>query len=138
MKRILFICDQGRIRSRTAADVVNSEFPQFEARYAGTDKDAYTPVSAVSLYWADIIIVMKPRQKNRLAKQFPSFRRESPRVPIICWHINDLYEYGDERLKVLVREGMYEFVHGEQPPWIPPRPNFSTPVIGGVKKVSDG
>jgi predicted protein tyrosine phosphatase len=111
--RILFVCLQGKIRSRTAAEVVNLEYPGYEARYGGTDKDALNPVTFIDLYWADIVVCVKMDVQRALQKRFPSMRNnrkyKGPSIPIRRWDIFDIFEYNQDILVNLIRQWMNGF-----------------------------
>lgn len=59
--KVLFVCNQGRNRSRTAAQVFQSIY---ETRAAGLYSEP--PVSAQDLAWADVIVVMEEHQREEL------------------------------------------------------------------------
>jgi len=59
---ILFVCSQGRIRSRTAE--VLSLIGGIEARCAGTDESALACLSNSLLYEAGHVFCMEPRHKR--------------------------------------------------------------------------
>jgi len=103
--RILFVCLRGKIRSRTAAELVNSEYPEYEARHGGTDKTALQPITTIDLYWADVVVVMKDDIKRALRKKFPSMRGK-PMVPLRCWDIFDVYSYNQDTLVDNLRQYM--------------------------------
>jgi predicted protein tyrosine phosphatase len=50
--RVLFVCNQNRLRSPTAERVFGSD-PGLEVRSAGVDRDASTPLTRDLLEWAD-------------------------------------------------------------------------------------
>jgi len=66
--KVLFICNQNRHRSPTAAEVFRSKF---ETKSAGLYCEK--PVSAEEISWADEIVVMEEEQRTELAKRFPEF-----------------------------------------------------------------
>jgi len=108
--RILFVCLQGKIRSRTAAELVNLEYPGYEGRYGGTDKNALNPVTVIDLYWADVVVVMKDDIRRALQKKFPSMRNnrkyKGPSVPLRTWDIWDVYNHNEGNLVNKLREYM--------------------------------
>lgn len=87
---VLFICTQGRHRSRTAADLFKDEFA---TRGAGLFSEA--PVTAKDLEWADAVCVVEEFQRKELVKRFP---HETQRKWLLCLDIPDIYLYGDPEL----------------------------------------
>ena len=57
-------------------------------------------ISADDLAWADLVVVMEQRYKSRISATF----REHP--PIVSLDIPDEFEYMDEELIKLIREGV--------------------------------
>ena len=68
--KILFICSRNRRRSLTAETIFKTE-PAWEVRPAGTDDAARIKVTAGQLGWADVVVVMEQRHKERLRQKFP-------------------------------------------------------------------
>ena len=64
--KVLFICNQGKHRSKTAERLFNGKF---ETLSAGLFNE--TPVTEKQLSWADVIIVMEEFQRSEIAKRFP-------------------------------------------------------------------
>ena len=94
MKRILFICGANRRRSPTAEQVFAGR-ADIEVASAGLRADADTPVSPELLEWADLIFVMEPVHRTRLARHF---KRHLRRARVICLDIPDTYEFMDPAL----------------------------------------
>ncbi len=69
MKKLLFVCSENRLRSPTAESVF-SEYQQFEAIGAGTNRDAVTPVSGDLIEWADIVFVMEQTHRNKVSNKY--------------------------------------------------------------------
>lgn len=61
---ILFVCSQGNIRSRTGE--LLSIFGGLDARSAGTDADAWAPVTDKLIRAADLVVCMMPEHKKAL------------------------------------------------------------------------
>lgn len=91
---VLFVCNQGKHRSRTAAELHNT----FSSKYAGLYSES--PVTATDLAWADVIAVMEYDQEKELASRFPDIYL---RKRIVCLDIPDVYSYGQPQLKELLR-----------------------------------
>ena len=91
---MLFICGKNLRRSPTAEQVFAS-WPGVEAASAGLDEASPTPVSPELLAWADLILVMEPAYRRRLASRFG---RHLKKQRVVCLNIPDEYEYMDPRL----------------------------------------
>lgn len=100
--KILFICNQGRHRSKTAAEIFKSDS---ETDYAGLYADK--PVTKEQMLWADIVVVMEEEQRAELAKRFPTLYLEKR---ILNFNITDIYNYGNENLQILLKQKMEELV----------------------------
>ncbi len=97
--RVLFLCNQNRLRSPTAEQVFGAD-PDLEVQSAGVDPDATIPVTREALEWADLVFVMEKRQRNIVRKRFPdlySIKR------IVCLYIPDNYDYMDPALVTILR-----------------------------------
>jgi len=88
--RILFLCNQGKHRSRTAAELFSKAF---ETQYAGLYGNE---VTAQQLAWADLILVMEDHQRTELSKRFPKLYGQKR---ILCLDIPDVYGYNQPELK---------------------------------------
>ncbi len=100
MERVLFLCNQGRNRSRTAADLFAHVF---ETRSAGLF--SVVPVSVQEVNWADTIIVMEEHQRAELMKRFPL---ECLRKRVLCFNVSDVFCYNDSALKEIIVDKMAE------------------------------
>jgi predicted protein tyrosine phosphatase len=94
MKHILFLCGRNRSRSPTA-EAVFSGRAGLAAASAGTSKDADTPLSSELVEWADIIFVMEPSHRAKLASGFGAALRDKR---IVCLDIPDKYAFMDPEL----------------------------------------
>ena len=72
--KILFICSMNRWRSPTG-EKVYADKPLVHARSCGTNRNAQKRVSANDLKWADIVLVMEQKHKQRLMAEFPGEMR---------------------------------------------------------------
>ncbi len=94
MKKVLFICNQNKHRSKTAEHLFKH---QFETKSAGLYNTK--PVTAKELSWADTVIVMEEGQRSEIAKRFP---KQYLQKRILSLDISDSYGYNDPKLiKVL-------------------------------------
>ena len=102
--KIIFVCSRNKRRSLTAEMVFKTE-PAWEVRSAGTEESAGIKVTAGHLGWADAIVVMEKRHKERLRQRYPE---ELASKPCVCLFISDDYEFMDANLIELLREKMRE------------------------------
>jgi predicted protein tyrosine phosphatase len=103
--KILFVCSRNRRRSLTAETIFKGE-PAWDVRSAGTEESARTKVTAGQIGWADIIVVMEKRHKERLFQKFPE---EFGTKPCVCFFIADDYEFMDPTLIAVLKEKMSEY-----------------------------
>jgi predicted protein tyrosine phosphatase len=103
--KILFACSRNRRRSLTAETIFKNE-PAWDVRSGGTEESARIKITAGQMGWADIIIVMEKRHKERLLQKFPE---EFGAKPCVCFFIADVYEFMDPALVILLTEKMREF-----------------------------
>ncbi len=102
--KILFICSRNRRRSLTAETIFKGSLA-WDVRSAGTEEAARIKVTGGHLRWADVIVVMEKRHKERLRQKFPE---EFAARPCLCLFIADDYEFMDASLIELLREKMRE------------------------------
>ncbi len=108
-RHVLFLCSRNRLRSPTAEHVF-AGWPGVETASAGLDHDAENPLTPELLQWADLILVMEPRHRARLAAKF---RRHLGHARVACLGIPDDYGYLDPALVRLLEARV--------PPYLPPR-----------------
>jgi len=108
--KILFVCSRNRRRSLTAEAIFKGE-PAWDVRSAGTEESARIKVTAGQLGWADIIVVMEKRHKERLRQKYPE---ELAAKRCVCLFIADDYEYMDPALIELLREKMRKHFPAEE------------------------
>ena len=89
--KILFICNQGKHRSKTAEDIFKNNY---ETKSAGIYSEI-KPLIKKNILWADIIITMDEHQRKFISEKFP---KEYMMKKILCWDIPDIYKYKDEKL----------------------------------------
>lgn len=92
--RILFVCARNRLRSPTAERVF-AGVCGVETCSAGVSPDAEQPVTAELLDWADIVLVMEPAHRAKMARAFGA-RLRGKRVA--CLGIRDDFAYMDAEL----------------------------------------
>jgi predicted protein tyrosine phosphatase len=102
--KILFVCSRNRRRSLTAETIFKSE-PAWNVRSAGTEESARIKVTAGQLGWADVIVVMEKRHKERLRQKYPEAFAAKP---CVCLFIADDYGFMEAGLIERLREKMRE------------------------------
>jgi len=99
MKNVLFICSQNRLRSPTAEQVF-ADWPGVETSSAGLNNGAENPVTPELVAWADLIFVMEPAHRSKLASKFKAHLRDKR---VICLDIPDDFEFMDPELVRLLQ-----------------------------------
>jgi len=99
---ILFICNQGKNRSKTAAEVFSGRFTTASAGLYGD-----TPVTETQLAQADVIIAMEERHRREIAERFPRIYLQKR---ILVLGIPDIYRYGQPELVQLLKVRMSELL----------------------------
>ena len=89
MTRVLFVCSRNRLRSPTA-EAVFARWPGLETASAGLAADAESPLTPEALAWADIVMVMEPVHRKRLAARFAAALRGKR---VVCLGIPDDFDY---------------------------------------------
>ena len=102
--KIFFVCSRNRRRSLTAETIFKTE-PAWDVRSAVTENAARIKVTAGQLGWADVVVVMEKRHKERLQQKFPE---EFAAKRCVCLFISDDYEFMDAALVEILREKMRE------------------------------
>lgn len=74
---ILFVCSQGRLRSRTAE--LLCLFGGLEARSAGINPDADVVLSDVQVRQADLVVCMEPEHKKAVLE----FQHANPKTTVV-------------------------------------------------------
>ncbi|HCC63100.1 MAG TPA: phosphotyrosine protein phosphatase [Pseudomonas sp.] len=102
MKNVLFICSRNQWRSPTA-ETVWRKHPEISVRSAGTSPNARKTVGPADVRWADVIIVMEQKHKNRLVAEFT---RLLDHKPIHVLEIPDEYKYMDPELVEILEDSV--------------------------------
>ena len=92
--KILFVCSMNQWRSPTA-ERIYSNHQHVVARSCGTNRGARVSVSSKLIQWADVIIVMEQKHKNRLLANFPG---DTKFKTIHVLDIPDDYQFMDDDL----------------------------------------
>jgi predicted protein tyrosine phosphatase len=88
-RKLLFVCSHNLQRSITAERIYQG-FKGYEARSAGTEREARVRVSEEHLKWADIVFVMEQQHIQRLRSRFKEALNGKR---LICLEIPDRYGY---------------------------------------------
>ena len=102
--KILFVCSRNKRRSLTAETIFKGD-PAWEVRSAGTEESARIKVTAGHLGWADVIVVMEKRHKERLQQKYPE---ELAAKSCVCLFISDDYEFMNSALIEILHEKIRE------------------------------
>ena len=97
---VLFVCNQGKHRSKTAAEIFSS---LFDTRYAGLFSEQ--AVTSQDLEWAELIFVMEEFQRSEIAKRFPE---QYLKKQILVLSIPDVFHYNQPELQTCLRQRVYE------------------------------
>ena len=102
--KVLFVCSRNRRRSLTA-ETIFKDVPAWEVRSAGTEDGARIKVTAGHLGWADVVVVMEKRHKERLRQKYAEVLEGKP---CVCLFIADDYDFMDAELMALLRAKVRE------------------------------
>ena len=97
---ILFICNQGENRSKTAEEIFKDKF---NTKSAGLYNSK--PVTEKQIAWADSIVVMETPQRSEIAKRFP---KQYLQKQIISLDIPDIYRYNQPELIEILKTKLNE------------------------------
>ena len=92
--KLLFVCSMNQWRSPTGEQIYSGK-PLVNARSCGTNKNARRRVTSDDLKWADIVLVMEQKHKQRLVAQFPGEMRYKE---LHVLDIPDNYKFMDAEL----------------------------------------
>ena len=93
-RNILFICSRNQWRSPTA-EAIYSAHQHLHVRSAGTSSKARRRLSVKDIRWADLIIVMEEKHRQRIRAEF---RDEMRYKAIEVLAIEDRYQFMDPEL----------------------------------------
>ncbi len=71
---VLFICSKNRWRSPTAEKVFKND-PMLDVRSRGVSRSARRTVTSQDIKWADLVLVMESKHKERLLADYPGEMR---------------------------------------------------------------
>ncbi|MFH1650025.1 MAG: hypothetical protein ABIA93_05735 [Candidatus Woesearchaeota archaeon] len=87
--RVLFVCNQGKHRSRTAAEIFSNKF---DTKYCGIYENL---PSKEDVAWANVIVTMDNAQRTVLASRFP---KEFMQARVLTLDVADVYSYNQLEL----------------------------------------
>lgn len=93
MSNLLFVCSRNQWRSPTAEKIFKQK--GFSVRSAGTSPNARITISVSDIKWANVILVMEKKHKNRIVAKFT---RLVEFMPIHILDIPDDYKFMDAEL----------------------------------------
>jgi len=106
MQNILFICSRNQWRSPTAEKIYSRD-DRVNVASAGTSPRAQKRVNAKDIEWADIILVMEYKHKDRLKAEFTKLLKYK-KVAVL--DIPDDYGYMDEELIEILKVSIEEYL----------------------------
>ena len=98
-RRLLFICSQNKLRSPTA-EAIFADTPGVEVDSAGLNHDAVVPLSPEQIEWADVLLVMEAKQRERLKQRYATHLKGKE---VVVLGIPDNYDFMDPALIDLLR-----------------------------------
>ena len=107
--KILFVCSMNKWRSPTA-EKIYAQKPLVVTRSAGTSKNARRTVSSGDLRWADIVIVMEEKHRQRIAADYPGEMRYKK---LCVLGIPDDYKFMDPELIDELRTAIEPILAGD-------------------------
>lgn len=91
---VLFVCSMNQWRSPTAEHLY-AKHPLLACRSAGTSSKAKHQLTVADIRWADLIVAMEEKHKNRMLAEF---REELRFKEIQVLEVEDRYPYMDPAL----------------------------------------
>ena len=96
---ILFVCSKNQWRSPTAEAIYRSD-DRISVRARGTARSAVQTIRSSDIGWADVILVMEDKHRQRILAHFPG---ESKFKPVHVLDIPDDYQFMDTELVELIK-----------------------------------
>ena len=91
--KILFVCNQGENRSKTAKELFSKKYETKSAGIYAIEEE--NMLTKELLEWADIIIVMEESHRRWISHEFP---KQYMMKKILCLDIPDIYQYNQPEL----------------------------------------
>jgi predicted protein tyrosine phosphatase len=103
--KILFLCNQGENRSKTAAELYSKKYETESAGIYALNPDNSLTDSLME--WCDIIFVMEDKHINFLVNEKPNYYLNKR---VINLKIPDIYSYNQPELKKILRYKVNNFI----------------------------
>ena len=103
--KVLFVCTEGKHRSRTAAEVYKKLHPKTKTDYIGTldfDNLSKANYNYAALEWADIVYVMEECHKEEIIYFTDSNLKIYVKIKVL--EILDIYSYNQTELIAILKE----------------------------------
>ncbi len=100
--KVLFVCSKNQWRSPTAEAIYRND-ARISVRSRGTAKSAVQVIRSSDIEWADVILVMEGKHRQRLLSDFPC---ETKFKVVHVLDIPDDYRFMDEELVALFRSAV--------------------------------
>ena len=97
--KILFVCSKNQWRSPTAEAIYLND-DRISVRSRGTARAAVQTIRSCDITWADAILVMEDKHRERILADFPG---ESKFKPVHVLDIPDDYQFMDAELVQLIK-----------------------------------
>jgi len=98
--KILFVCSANVDRSPTAENIY-SDRSDIEVKSAGVSNYAMTPISLKLIKWADIILCMEKKHKEKIENKYSAVL-ENKIIDFL--DVPDIYEYMNINLISIIKE----------------------------------
>ena len=105
--KILFVCSANIDRSPTA-EFIYSNRCDLEVKSAGVSDYAKIPISLELIQWADIILCMEKKHRQKIKNKFSDISIDKI---IDSLDVLDMYEYMDINLVNMIREKTEAWLH---------------------------
>ncbi len=96
---VLFVCSKNQWRSPTVEAIYRND-DHISVRSRGTARAAMQSIRSSDIVWADTILVMEDKHRQRILADFP---RESKFKPMHILDIPDDYRFMDAELVKLIK-----------------------------------
>ena len=96
--KVLFVCSKNQWRSPTAEAIYRDD-DRIDVRSRGTAKSAVQTIRGGDIGWADLVLVMENKHRQRILADFPG---ESKYKPMHVLDIPDEYRFMDAELVELI------------------------------------
>lgn len=97
-RNILFVCSKNQWRSPTAEAIYSNDH-RISVRSRGTARSAVRALRSSDIVWADAVLVMEDKHRQRILADFPG---ESKFKPLYVLDIPDDYLFMDAELVQLI------------------------------------